>query len=129
MSGKPFVHIEIPAQDPVKAGEFYSELFGWECTHMPEMDYVTFNTQPELPPMTALGGGFPRIDGETYKPNDVVAYVDSDDIEATLRQIEKLGGKALTAKMEIPGIGWFAFFCDPSGNRLALFTAQMPVQS
>jgi hypothetical protein len=108
----------------VKAGNFYSELFGWECNHDTQMDYVTFSTGP----VPSLGGGFPRIDGENYKANDVVAYIDSDDIEATLRQIEKMGGKALMPKTEIPGIGWFAFFCDPSGNRLALFTALMPAQ-
>jgi predicted enzyme related to lactoylglutathione lyase len=33
------------------------------------------------------------------------------------------GGKILAPKTEIPGMGWFAFFADPNGNRLALYRA------
>ena len=29
-------------------------------------------------------------------------------------------------KMEIPGTGWFAFFEDPSGNKLALYKTMNP---
>jgi uncharacterized protein len=117
MSGKPIVHIEIPATDPQKAGVFYNELFGWQLQDIPDMDYMLFTSGGDL------GGGFPRIDGQMYKPDDVTIYIDSDDIDETLKRIESLGGKTLMGKTEITGMGWFAFFADPSGNRIALYTA------
>ena len=85
-------------------------------TELPEMDYVTFNAGE------GQGGGFPRIDGELYKPGDVVVYIGTEDIDATLARIEALGGRTLVPKSEIPGFGWFAHFADPSGNRVGLYT-------
>jgi len=37
-----------------------------------------------------------------------------------------LGGKILRSKTEIPGIGWFGIFKDPTGNSIALFTSKKP---
>jgi len=39
-----------------------------------------------------------------------------------LQNVVKLGGKALRQKTEIPGMGWFGIFKDPTGNVLALYT-------
>ena len=115
MSAHPIVHIEIPTQNPTTASEFYSTVFGWKIEADAEMDYVMFDAGNQL------GGGFPKIDGEMFKGNDLIVYIDTDDIEATLATIEAHGGKALLPKTEIPTIGWFAFFADPSGNRMALY--------
>ena len=115
MSVHPIVHIEIPARDPNATGEFYAAVFGWKVEADASMDYVMFD--PGVQP----GGGFPKIDGEMFKGNDLIVYIDADDIEATLAKIEAHGGKALLPKTEIPTIGWFAIFADPDGNRMALF--------
>jgi predicted enzyme related to lactoylglutathione lyase len=117
MSSHNIVHIEIPLKDTKEAAEFYGNLFGWKIEEMPEMDYVTFETD------SGLGGGFPKIDNETYQGDDPVIYVGTEDIEATLAAIEKAGGKTIMGKTEITGMGWFAFFSDPSGNRMALYEA------
>ena len=122
MSGRPIVHIEIPAQSPAKLSAFYKELFGWELQSVPGMPYVTFKTSPMQFGDPGLGGGFPPIDGQLYKPGDVTVYIGSGDIEADLKQIERLGGKTVLPKTEIPSTGWYALFTDPDGNRLALFT-------
>lgn len=116
MSDHPIAHIEFSANDPEETGKFYNELFDWKLESMPQMDYVTFETEP------GRGGGFPRVDNETIKPGDVIVYVQTDDIQASLAKVEMLGGKTLQPKTEIPEIGWFAFFTDPTGNRVALFT-------
>lgn len=116
MSEHPIAHIEFSATDPEKADKFYQELFGWKLETMPQMDYVIFETEPDL------GGGFPRVDNETIKPGDVIVYVHTDDIQASLAMVETLDGKVLLPKTEIPTIGWYALFADPTGNRVALFT-------
>jgi len=69
------------------------------------------------------GGGFVQVGGMgDYNLGEVLIYVYTNDIDASLAQAESLGGKILQPKTEIPHIGWFAFFSDPSGNRIALFT-------
>jgi len=117
MTKHPFVHIELSARDRSEAAKFYSEVFGWETQDMPEMNYTTFDTG-EGP-----GGGFNPV-GKQIKAGDVFVYIGTDDIEATLAKIEALGGKTVIPKSEIPGVGWFAFFTDPTGNMVALFTAR-----
>ena len=48
-------------------------------------------------------------------------YVGVDDVEAALTKAESLGGKTLVPPVEIPG-GIFAWFTDPEGNTVGLFT-------
>jgi uncharacterized protein len=122
MAGRSFVHLEIPAQDRAAAAEFYGKLFGWSYEHIgPPMNYTTFSTGN-------FGGGFPDL-SEMYKPGDIVPYVESENIEADLAQVEQLGGKSLLPRTEIPGMGWFAMFSDPTGNRMALYTPMMGQQA
>jgi predicted enzyme related to lactoylglutathione lyase len=121
MSKHNVVHIEIPSTDPKTNAKFYNEAFGWKLEHAPEFDYWQF--RPEIGP----GGGFPGPSEDMgIKPGELLVYIDTDDIEASLAKIESLGGKTLMAKHEIPGTGWWAFFADPSGNRLALYKSMNP---
>jgi predicted enzyme related to lactoylglutathione lyase len=110
------VHIELSARDSKAAGDFYGQLFGWKIEAIPEMNYVTFEITPEL------GGGFLDIDDQETKAGDIIPYISTDDIKATLVRVESLGGKTLTSKTEIPGIGWYALFADPAGNRIGLYS-------
>lgn len=114
MSKRNVVHVEIPAADPNKAGEFYRELFGWKIMPMPEMNYVMWEAAD------STGGGFPQISDES-PAGRVTVYIDSDDVAADLEKVKKLGGKVLHEKTEIPGMGWFGIFQDPDGNPLAVY--------
>jgi uncharacterized protein len=121
MSQHAIVHIEILSRDPKANAKFYGDAFGWKLSSDPTFDYWQFA------PASGPGGGFPILNDEhSVKPGEVLVYVDTDDIEASLAKIESLCGKTLMPKTEIPGIGWFAFFADPTGNRLALYTSQHP---
>ena len=57
---------------------------------------------------------------ETYAAGTVSVYVHTDDINATLAKAEALGGKIIVPRSEIPGVAWFAFFADPTGNQVGL---------
>ena len=119
MTKRAIVHIEIPAADSEKAGKFYQDLFGWKIETDLKMNYTMWA------PTEGVGGGFSPL-GETVKPGDVLIHVDSDDIDADLQRIQALGGTVLSQKTEIPTIGWFALFKDPTGNTLSLFTSMTP---
>ena len=119
MTGHPIVHIEIPAANSSAAGKFYGDVFGWKINADPTYNYVMFQSEG------GPGGGFVEpMDGASivHKPDRLLVYLATDDIDATLTAIEAHGGKTVLTKTEIPHIGWWAVFTDPSGNHLALFT-------
>jgi len=119
MSKRNVVHVEIPAADVGAAASFYQQLFDWKMEHAAEFDYTMWSDG------SGYGGGFNKVDDHT-PVGQVLVYIDSDDIEADLKQVEKLGGKVVTPKTEIPGTGWFGVFKDPTGNVLALYTSKNP---
>jgi len=112
------IHIEIPTDNAEASQKFYGEVFGWQFQHDPRFDYTMFESGN-------INGGLTKVgdfEGFQIKPNDILMYFDSEDIDADLKQIEAAGGKVLRPRTEIPGIGWFAIFSDPTGNVLALYT-------
>ncbi len=111
------VHVELSAKDPKAAGKFYEDLFGWKIEFDEQMDYVQFGNE-----QGSIGGGFVKVD-ENTPAGTVVPYAASDDIEASLAKAESLGATTIVPKTEIPGIGWFGIFVDPSGNRIGIYTA------
>ena len=123
MSKRNVVHVEIPAANVEGAGKFYQDLFGWKIQPMPEMNYTMWEAGngDEY-------GGFPQVSDDN-PAGQVLVYIDSDDIEADLKNVEKLGGKVLHQKTEIPGMGWFGIFQDPTGNVLALYTSMNPANN
>ncbi len=116
MSAYPIVHIEISAKDPATADKFYSEVFGWKIEVDQQFNYHQFEAQG------GPSGAFVDV-GELYKAGDVVPYLGVADIDAMLKKVEKAGGKVLLPKTEIPGVGWWGLFADPTGNRIGLYSS------
>lgn len=120
MSKRNIVHVEIPAANVGSTAEFYKSLFGWKIMPMPDANYTMWEAGDG-----DEYGGFPQVSAEN-PAGQVLVYIASDDIEADLRNVEKLGGKVIHPKAEIPQTGWFAIFQDPTGNVLALYTSMNP---
>jgi len=116
MSKHPLVHIEFSAIDREAAGKFFSDVFGWEIQQIPDMNYAMFNSGEDV------GGGLNPV-SDTNPAGTTLAHIGTNDIEATLAKIEAHGGKMTVPKTEIPGMGWFALFNDPTGNTIGLYQA------
>lgn len=60
------------------------------------------------------------------RPGVVAFYIESEDIDADLLAVKNAGGTVVVPKVEIPGVGYQAWFRDLDGNILALgqFTPQ-----
>lgn len=116
MSKRNVVHIEIPAADIPGSSKFYERLFGWKMEHAADFDYTMWSDGG------GYGGGFNKV-SEENPVGQVLVYIHSDDIDADLANVEKLGGTIVHPKTEIPGTGWFGLFKDPTGNTLALYTS------
>ncbi len=117
MQVNPIVHLDIPAKDPAATSKFYADLCGWQIQVDEPSQYHMFSAQG------GPGGGFPLADGTNYKTDEIIPYVGTDDIDAFLKKVEQVGGKLLGPKVDMPGIGAYAFFSDPSGNRMGVYMA------
>lgn len=120
MAQKPgsFVHIEIASSDPQRTQKFFEDVFDWKFESVPEMEYATY-----MAPTAPHGGLMSPMEG--HSPG-LLNYLLSQSIDADVRKIEEAGGQLLQPKMEIPGVGWWALFQDPTGLILALFESRMP---
>jgi uncharacterized protein len=119
MSSHPVVHIEFSAKDRESAAQFYGDLFGWQTQQMPDYNYATWTAG------VGPGGGFNPV-STNNPPGTVLVYIGTDDIPGTLKKAEGLGAAVLVPETEIPDMGWFGIFRDPSGNQVALYKEKMP---
>lgn len=117
MSKRNIVHIEIPTLNAGASAAFYKDLFDWSITREDALDYTMFE------PAEGPGGGFAKVPEEAAI-GEINIFVDSPDIEADLEKVEQLGGKIVFPKTEIPGVGWFGQFTDPTGNKISLYTSK-----
>jgi predicted enzyme related to lactoylglutathione lyase len=118
MNSHPIVHLELSAQDPAAASKFYKDAFGWEIDASPiDEKYTYYQFKAEGGP----AGGFNQVNNE-YPAGQVIPYIVTDDIDASLAKVTAAGGKVVLPKSEIPHVGWFAHFADPTGNRIGLYT-------
>lgn len=118
----PVVHFEIGCNDLEKTRAFYAQLFGWEyAPGAPNMAMIG-NVGPMAPTKTDGIGG--HLTALGHPPHQYVTiYAQVEDIDATLQKAEKLGGSTIVPKTEVPTMGWFAWFKDPEGNAIGLWTS------
>jgi len=114
----PFVHVELNTTDISKAKDFYSKLFDWKLEDVPDMAYTMIKVGE------GTGGGMMKhpVPGA---PSSWLAYVMVDDVNASTAKAKGLGATILKDTTEIPGVGWFSIFTDPTGATLALFKPKM----
>jgi len=120
----PVVHFEMPAKDRKRMADFYEKTFGWKMQMFGEEmgNYVLVSTtetddkgNPKAP--GAINGGFFERTDDNTAPSVVIGV---DDIKAHVKKVTEAGGKVLNEPIEIPGIGWYASFIDPEGNRVSM---------
>ena len=102
------VHFEIHGKDPLKASEFYSEVFGWKVSKWGDQDYWLYET-----------GEGPGIDGASAPSHEhgqkVVLTIEAADLDQTVERARQAVGTVLLARAPIPGVGWLAQILDPYG--------------
>jgi uncharacterized protein len=114
-----FGHIEIPTTNIDKAKKFFGAVFGWTFTHLTDIDYTQFHTGRHP------NGGFVVLKS-IPKKGQVQVYIETEDIDATLKAVKKARRTVLQKKSPVGAMGWLAQFSTPDGVVLSLWQpAQM----
>jgi predicted enzyme related to lactoylglutathione lyase len=106
------VQLEIPADNPQRALDFYSKLYGWKFSKWDgPMDYRLINTGDAAEP-GIKGGLMPRRD-----PNQpCVNTIGVTNLDESVATVVEMGGAIALPKMPVPGVGWLAYCKDTDGH-------------
>lgn len=114
---------ELLTNDTDRAGQFYSELFGWKAQtqEMEGGNYTIFMNGEQM------NGGMMQIRPEwgPMPPNWLV-YFTVADCDASADKAKALGGQLLAPPMDIPDIGRMAWVQDPQGAVLSIIQLLNP---
>ncbi len=126
------VHFEIPSDNLERTKKFYTDLFGWKIEKMPgtgQREYWTFATTTNDKGDGSNNGGSEQrtVSGgmlERQMPQEpIMIYIGVDSVTEYSNKVERLGGKVIKQKTEVPGYGWFAICTDTENNGFALWEA------
>jgi predicted enzyme related to lactoylglutathione lyase len=109
------VHFELVADNPERAMKFYKQVFGWEFSKWDgPQDYWYVKTGEDNQP--GINGGLASKSSHDSKPGGRVANsIDVPSVDEFTKKISAEGGKILSPKMPIPGIGYLAICQDTEG--------------
>jgi predicted enzyme related to lactoylglutathione lyase len=116
-----FVWYELLTTEPEAAQHFYKQLLGWDTQPWGGGGgYTMWTNQGQ-----ALGGvlSLPEPARKAGAPPHWLASISTPDLDGTIAQAQKLGGKVLVPTTEMPEVGRWAVLADPQG---AAFTAYTP---
>jgi uncharacterized protein len=113
----PFVHVELATTDIDKAKSFYRSLFDWKLN---DMDMGGGMTYTLIEVGEGTGGGMLKHP-MAGQPSAWLAYVSVDDVRTATDKAKSLGATIVRDVTEIPNVGLFSIFIDPTGATLALW--------
>ena len=123
------IHFEIPADNADRAVEFYKSVFGWEIKDagMPMKYYLcTTGAQGTMGIDGAIMAKEGTTIGEQAPSNkSFVNTIDVPNVDEFVAKIKKAGGRQVTKKDVIPGIGDFCYCQDTEGNLFGILQPQM----
>ena len=109
----PVIHAEIRSQDPDATRAFFAELFSWKVASEGAFPGYTFiDTGAE-------GGPYVAISPRQGAQDEVLFFVGVQDVAATLRRAEELGGTIVQPEQKVPGTS-FGVFADAHGHKVGV---------
>jgi predicted enzyme related to lactoylglutathione lyase len=121
MAGE-IVHLEIPSRNFERSATFYGKLFGWHTDGVQSGGHLLF----EIPGSQA--DGEPGGEGMTgswirsalAQATGPLPFVAVDDIDKTLAEAERQGGRILVPRLALAGKAQFGLLSDLDGNVIAV---------
>src|SRR5438874_13474474 len=95
----PVIHAEIRSEDPDATRAFFGELFGWTYSDGAFPGYTFADTGDQGAIATAIG---PLQGGS----DAALFFVGVQDVDATLKRAEELGGTIIQPTQTVPGVSF-----------------------
>ena len=114
-----FVWHELMTTDTDAAAAFYSKVVPWKTQDSGMPSYTLW-----MAGKTQVGGltGLPSDGADSSTPPHWIVYVATPDVDATVAEAERLGGKVLKSATDIPNMGRYAVLTDPQGATFAVYS-------
>ncbi|MGG3280041.1 VOC family protein [Paenibacillus solani] len=109
------VSFEMSSQNPEKANEFYTNVFGWEIFE-PNWGYWPVKTSKEEEP-GGIDGGISK--GPADYPHGTRLILEVDSIDDALEKAKENGAQIIREKMDFDNF-YLAYIVDPVGICLGL---------
>lgn len=104
------IHFEFQTADVEKTQAFFKKVFGWKFNSWEGPQTYWLITTGESG--EGINGGMMAApDGQPRTVN--VAQVES--VDETAAKVKEAGGQIVVPKFAVPGVGWVAYFTDPTG--------------
>jgi predicted enzyme related to lactoylglutathione lyase len=120
-----FVWHELMTPDPEAAVKFYTQVVGWKSEAWDKnTSYLMWITD------SGPIGGLMTLPAEAKMqgaPPHWLAYISTPDLDGTVADVGRLGGRVLKPATAIPDVGRFAILADPQGAVFAAFTPLSPM--
>jgi hypothetical protein len=112
---------EVYTNNVDRAGKFYSDVLGWklEPHDMGPMGVYTLFKADGV--ANSVGGMMGITKDMQGMPPNWCAYIATNDVDASVKKVNALGGKVMVPPTDIPNIGRFAIVADPQGAAFALY--------
>ena len=108
---------DVQTNDPVKAKEFYGELFGWEFDdqEIPDSGGAVYSMALQNGREVAAVSSLPEDQTQVGVPSHWNSYVTVSDVDATVAQVPGAGGTVLAPPFDVLDAGRMAVIADPTG--------------
>jgi hypothetical protein len=114
-----FCWTELATTDAGAAKKFYTELLGWQ---LKDGEVLPGGYSEIMAAGESVGGIYQMNEEYGEMKSHWMAYVAVDDVDASARRVEELGGKVCIPPTDIPTVGRFCVINDPTGATLSLIT-------
>jgi predicted enzyme related to lactoylglutathione lyase len=106
------IHFEINVDEPERAVKFYKDVFGWKVDKWEgPIEYWLITTGEKDEP--GIDGALTRRMNPSATTINTIEVPSVDDF---ISKVANAGGKVISPKQAIPGIGYFAYCQDTEGN-------------
>jgi uncharacterized protein len=112
------IHFEFVIDNPERAVNFYKTVFDWKIEKWGPQNYWLVTAGLDSEP--GINGAL-RLRKDAMAP--VINTISVSSVDDYMKKITQNGGKVKTAKMPIPGVGYFAYCQDTEGNIFGVIQA------
>ena len=112
MSKNTVCHVELQVTDLNQAQEFFGSIFDWQFRAFGDSMVLFGSGDTHV-------GSFSKVERVT-PASYAVAWIEVEDVDATLAAAVGAGGSITAPKQAVPSVGWSGEFVDLNGNPVGI---------